>query len=413
VTGAFLLGNALNYAMMLAANRILGDSGFGLFYTAVLIVNVAMAPSMALLLVMGRVLADAGATLGRPAVARVTLRLLAFCLRWGLPAAAASAMLLIAGGMLLGIRTWPILVLIPATVLSLVIVEILRVSFQSLLLFRWSSALFVASVAAQFTFVVLGLVMCRRVWPGILGILVGTVLVALAFAPWFVRQARRAAIATAGIAVPYRQEVPLVISYSLFVLVNNMDILLAYWVLPRAALDVYAASALLPKAIVTATFPVAQIVLPVIVERRADGLSIRYPLLKAITMATAMGVVAAGALWVLIPFVQQSPFAVRGLDMHVMTTLAIGAVGVSAARVLVVGEIALGRAPLVIVQGVSVAAFAIAGATGPALIGRFAQAYAAVGWGLFLVALAVCCATLLQSPAGHGPAAIRSSTSQA
>src|SRR5262249_26263501 len=129
------------------------------------------------------------------------------------------------------------------------------------------------------------------------------------------------------------REVRLVASYSLFVLISNIDILFGYALMPRATLSTYAASALLPKAIVLATLPMAPIVLPVIVERHAEGQPIREAGLTALGLVLAAAAAAAAVLWLALPALQATPLAVRGLDIEVTRILAIGAVGLGAARV--------------------------------------------------------------------------------
>src|SRR6185437_14198067 len=109
---------------------------------------------------------------------------------------------------------------------------------------------------------------------------------------------------------------------------------------------IYAASTLLPKAIVVACLPVAQIVLPILVEQQADGTPVRRAGLTAVAMVLAMAAAAALVLWFALPLIQATPLAVRGLDIGVARTLSVGAVGLAAARVLVVAEIALGRAAI-------------------------------------------------------------------
>jgi hypothetical protein len=362
-----------------------------------------MAPIMALLLVLGRVLADAAVTLGQASVARITVRLIALSLRRGIPAAALIAVLLIPLAAQFGVETWPLLVLIPAAVLTFVVSELLRISFQSLLFFRWASAQWIASQAAQFACVVATLLIWHRVWPGILGIVIGAALVAAAFSAWFFREAGKApSTGSDRLGIAIKAELPLLVSYSLFVLINNMDILLAYWVLPRAALDVYAASALLPKAIITATFPIAQIVLPVIVDRRAGGLSIRYPLVKAVAMAVGMGCMGTAVLWLIVPYLQQTPVAIRGLDIEIMKILTLGAIGLGAARVLVIGEIALKRSLLSIAQALAVVAFA-AGGTSAYTAANLAQLYTLICGGFFVLAAALLCLPLVRSVVFHKP----------
>ena len=71
---AFVAGHVLNYALMWGANHLLDSGGFGLFYTAVLIINVLVSPMMAVMLVLARRLADAGAKQGRGRVVAMTWR---------------------------------------------------------------------------------------------------------------------------------------------------------------------------------------------------------------------------------------------------------------------------------------------------------------------------------------------------
>ena len=135
----------------------------------------------------------------------------------------------------------------------------------------------------------------------------------------------------------------MIVGYSVFVLLNNIDILAAYWLLPRAELDTYAASALLPKAVTTMTIAVAQVMLPVIVDQKADGVSYRQSIVKAIAMTIDLGAAAAAVLWMAVPWVQSTPLAIRNLDFPMMMTLAIAAMALGAIRVFVVVEVALRR----------------------------------------------------------------------
>ena len=117
--------------------------------------------------------------------------------------------------------------------------------------------------------------------------------------------ASRAAPARLSIAAfEFAKEWPMVFGYSIFVLLANADILVGYFLLPRGALDVYAASALLPKAITMMTFAVTQVLLPVIVDQKADGLSYRQSVVKAIAMTLVLGAVGAAFLWLAVPWVQ-------------------------------------------------------------------------------------------------------------
>lgn len=397
VMAAFGIGHAFNYALLWAANHLLDTGGFGLFYTSVLIINILFSPIMGIMLVLTRGFADAGARQGRAQVVAMTWRLLGICGR-ALPLVfLISALLAIAVGWL-GLQAWPVALLIPLAVTALVATEILRTSFQGMLLFGWQNAVWVTSNAAQFTGAVGALWLMPRVWPGIAGILAGAIITFLLFIPWFLRERRTGPIRlTPELTFHLGQELPTIIGYSLFILLNNVDILIGYWLLPRSALDVYAASSLLPKAIVTATFAVAQVVLPVIVEQRADGVSCRQAAMKAFAMVMGLGAAGAVALWVIVPWLQATPFAIHGLSLPIMMTLALGGVALSAIRVLIVVEIALRRYTVGLAQAGAILLFAAwCLLSSPAPL-RIAELYALIAW-VFLAAITLAWLTSARLP---------------
>lgn len=390
MTVAFLLGHALNYALMLGANRILGAGGFGFFYTAVLSITVAMAPMMAITVVMARRFADLNATRGRDVVALITRRCLWWCILWATPAAILLGFVLATIGPWLGVEAWPVMLLIPATVLALVAAEILRSSFQSRLQFGLASVLWVLSQAAQCAFATAGLLWLGTVWAGIAGILAGATLVSVIFSiPFFCGKNEIRTETADDIFLHFRKNVPMILSYSLFILLNNIDILVGYWLLPRSSLDIYAASALLPKAIITATLPVAQVVLPVLIEQRSVGHSSRLSILKAIVLTTGMGVMATFALWLIVPIIQDSPLAIRGLDSDIMIILLVGAIALSATRVLVVIELALQRFAVGLAQAVAILIYMVTCILAVGKIEQLAEFYTIVSWGFLLMTAVV------------------------
>jgi hypothetical protein len=386
VTIVYLLGHGFNYALILVANRLLDAGGFSLFYATTLAMTVAIAPVIGATFVITRVFADVAAKRGQAQVAASTWRLVLRCLQWGGPAAAVLGLAAAAGAPLLDIEAWPVLLLFPAAVLALVVFELLRASFQSLLLFTWASAIWFVCQLAQFVLAAAALVALSRVWTGVAGIFAGAALTCGLFVPWFIRRAGAASEPSAPLlgTVDFAHELRMILSYSLFVLMNNVDILVGYWWLSPAASDAYAASSLLPKAIVTATFPVAQVVLPVIVDRKSSGMLFRHSILKAIVLVAAMGIAAAAVLWLSVPFYQTTPIAIRGLDFPLMMLLAAGAVALGTWRVLVVVEVAIQQFALGIVQVVPIILFIAVCMVVEPSASNLALAYTAVSWA-FLV----------------------------
>jgi len=381
---AFVAYQALNYALLWAANHLLGIGGFGLFYTAFLIVNILLAPILAVILVWTGRLTDAGARLGREQVVAMTFRALATCAH-ALPFVSVAAALLAIACWWLGFEAWWIALLVPLTVLALVVIEILSASFQSMLLFGWQIAVWMAGGIARLGFVVTALWLMPRVWTGLVGILAGAVVASAAFTPWFLRAGR---MGRRHLRPPFRfevgKELPMVVSYSVFILLTNVDILVGYLLLPRSELDIYAASALLPKAITMMTFAVTQVLLPVIVDQRADGLRYGHSILKGFAMTLVLGGAGAAVLWLAVPWVQLTPIAIRGLDFRVMMVLAGAATALGVIRVFVVVEIALQRYAFGLAQIGAIVVFALLCVISSGSALRIADLYAAVS-GMFML----------------------------
>jgi hypothetical protein len=385
VTIAFLTGHAFSFALFWGADRILDSGRFGLFYTAVQIIGIIMSPLMAVTLVLARQFAEIGVRAGRPPVIAATWHVLGLCAR-AAPFVLLMAALMSGVAPLLGIDAWEVAFLIPLTVLALVILEIQRASLQSMLLFTRANCLWISSTGAQCVLSLLALFLFTKVWTGIAGLLVAATLTAACFLPWFVPPANKSeAQRSQPILPPLRPEAPMIIGYSLFVLFNNVDILVGFVLLTRAQLDSYAASALLPKAIVTGTFAVAQVALPVVAAQRAGALPLRLSVIKAIAMAVGMAAAASILIWGAVPFVQATPLAISGLDIELMSVLAIGAVAMSTLRVLVVVELATQRFAIGLAQGGAIVLFALGCALSNPTPLKIAELYVLVAGGFLLI----------------------------
>ncbi len=343
VTVPLLLGHAFNYALFWGANRILDTGSFGLFYTAMLSINVLMAPMTAVMVVLARRFAEIGAKSGSDQVIALARHLLRLCLR-AAPILLVISLIFAAAGRWFGIETWQIIVLIPLTVLALTSVEIVRTSWQGLLQFARASVLWIASKAISCSLAFGALLLWMKVWIALAGFCVGSILALLMCLKWYPgSKAEKGNDFLISVDFDLIGAMPMIVSYSLFILLNNTDILIGYLLLSRSELDVYAASALLPKAVITATFAVAQVVLPVVAEQRAAGARFRYSALKGLGLATFAAIVGAMLLWYGVPLLQQTPLAIRELDFSLVKTLAVGSVALSTLRVLLVVELALQR----------------------------------------------------------------------
>src|SRR6202023_3219250 len=93
---------------------------------------------------------------------------------------------------------------------------------------------------------------------------------------------------TAAVAQSLKHVLPFCTALGGFVLLSNADVLVAYLKLTGAQLGAYSASAVLPKAIVTATQAVSLVILPVATHIRGESANMRPALVKAIGLTFAL-----------------------------------------------------------------------------------------------------------------------------
>ncbi len=124
-----------------------------------------------------------------------------------------------------------------------------------------------------------------------------------------------------------------------FVVLNYADVLVAYFTLSGSELGAYAASAVLPKAIVTATQPVSQVILPVATHVRGQNLKTREVLLKAIGMTFALAALGASALWLLSGEVCGSHYGIKFCNPSIMALLASAAIAVAVIRPAIIADL--------------------------------------------------------------------------
>jgi Polysaccharide biosynthesis protein len=140
-----------------------------------------------------------------------------------------------------------------------------------------------------------------------------------------------------------RAALPFAVEYGLFILVNNIDVLIAYVVLDNYALGVYAASTALPKALVTATYPVSQVMLPVMSAFGRDRRARHIALLKALFVCALFGAAGAIGLSVGSGLACNDTYGFRFCSPRVLTMLALSSIALGVTRVLVVAGLALGN----------------------------------------------------------------------
>jgi O-antigen/teichoic acid export membrane protein len=358
----FVAGNLFHYALMVSANRILEPGIFGRFYTAISLLNVMLTPATVLTFMFAQhfseIFLDAG--IG-PLTAE--LRFLIrwhFCVGMGLVLICVLALFLV--GSFLGADALTLLVLVPILALFVYLFEMVRAALQSMLDFFAYSMAWIGWRALQFVLAAAGLLFLGSAWAGIAGILLATVLALLALVMVVFRRASPTAPAsTHWTSGPFRVTgaVPFLIEYGIFILVTNFDVLVAYLILTNDQLGVYSASSILPKAIVTATLPITQVMLPVMSVAGAEWQPRRNALLKALGLCSSLSALGVAVLMAGSELICNDRFGIRFCSTGLLATLALSAIPLALLRVLIVAGLALPTQHHVIFPGLAVLAFTV------------------------------------------------------
>jgi O-antigen/teichoic acid export membrane protein len=390
LTTFYIAGHGFYYVLLLIANAMLDPTGFGRLYTGWAVLNVLVAPISIMALLLSSYFAQANASKGPAFVSRMLARIAALALPWTAATVLVLEVLFYLGGRLIGVDSLALVLVLPLTAVSFLGVEIVRASLQGTLRFVAYGASWFLWCVAQCLVGAVGLVLTRSPWGCFAGMLVANLLT-LGGLCW--------AVAGGGATAPdATEDGPKLASYSLrralafcsafvgFVLFNNADIFLAYLILSPADLGIYTASSVLPKAIVTATQPVVQIILPVVISIQGEGEDTSQAVMKAIFAAFALGAAAFVVLWAGSDLACGAPHGIRFCTSPLMLLLAAAAVPLSVIRTLVTADVAHGRYWLPHLPFLALAVFAAAmtltKVSGPAENLHLAMTYLYACWGL-------------------------------
>jgi len=346
ITAFFIGGHAFYYLLVLTANARLSPVDFGRFYLGWATLNILVAPGSVLTLSLSSHFAEAYRQNGAAGVIAELRAAAATLLPWLVALATALELVLLFGGRAIGADAVITLALLPLTALSAVMVDIVRAVFQGALRFVWFGASWLGWCFGQFVFGGVALLLINQPWAVFLGMLAANslTLICLLVVTWRMGvDATRDQLAPAAHpqfpAPSLWRLLPFCTALGSFVVLSNADILIAYLKLTGVELGAYAASAILPKAIVTATQPVTQVILPLTTHIRGETRKIREALFKAIGLTFAMAALGAGVLWLISGEACGGRYGIKLCNSAIVLVLAVGAIAIAVTRAAIIADL--------------------------------------------------------------------------
>lgn len=366
-------GFLLNFGLAVAASVILDARHFGLFYLAMTLTVVVAAPSILLSFFYARAFAALTEQNGESVAWKEAWNFLPRYVRWSTLAAAVVTAALVVVGYASGVTSYLVVILIAVITWLTYITDAARAVLQGTQNFFRLGVFTTSWMAGRFVFGVAGLLLFGTVWAGLAGVALAGLAAAAGF--YVFMRARIGAAADAGrpaSALPSpRSMLPFGAGFGILMGACYLDVILAYVVLDREALGVYAASAVLPKALLTLTMPILQVVFPVVVVERIRERVSSMTLVKGIGIT--LGVAGAGAVFVVLlaDILCGAPYGVRLCRIEHMTTMTFAIMPFCVLRVLVLVQLALGRdwQPMVLAPAAAIfAVFVLVGEVSPAAL---------------------------------------------
>lgn len=341
--GIMLPGFLLNYMLIFGASRILSLDVFGVFYTAISIINVLFAPAVIVGHYFARAITER-MTLGGEASAVALFRgIVRLVSTWGGAATVALTVIFLLSAQLLGAEAIFLVVAIGVALYSSYLVEASRSGFHGLQRFATLGVAGLVWMASRFVFGLAGIALAKTAWAGIAGIALAGFTTFAVFYRLLVR-GRDANFEQPTVDRNHARRLPLFLASSgLYALISYMDVILAYLLLDGDGLGVYSASSVLPKAIILLAAPIIQVLFSVMVQDATTSSLQGFNFAKGFGLTLAFSTVCAAGLMLLDGIFCGQQLGIRSCDSGLLSPLAVSAIPLCLLRVLVYYQLAKGR----------------------------------------------------------------------
>ena len=372
-------GFVFNFGLSVAAAALLDAATFGVFYLAITACAVLGAPSIIVSFYCARQVARIADENGETAAWGAVPGMLAILMRWSGIAALVMLAALAGLGSAIGISSPALVALIAIVVWLTFVTDGARGVLQGLQRFLGLGVFTTSWMAARFVFGGAGLLLLGTAWGGLAGVALAGLVVIVVFrriVPTFAPL--KPAVRTAA-SIPLPSALLFGADYGLTMMACHLDVLVAYFILERAELGVYAASAVLPKALLALTLPVLQVAFTVAISEHGRRALSAATVLRSI-LATVVVCVCGAVLFALASDVLcGAPYGVRLCRIPTMETMLVAILPLCVLRALVVLQLAQDRGWQGLILVPPAAVFTVWAVTGDITGDGLADAYLGFG----------------------------------
>ncbi len=260
---------AVNFAFLVISGRLLGITAFGIFYSALSIINILIAPAVITNLFFARKITLSTVKGGYDAALPHFAAYVRYILVWGGLAGAGLFFVLLITGSALGVESLALIILIPAVTVSIYLAESIRALFQGLKKILSLGFYTLFWTILRFLLGLFGIFVVALPWAGLFGIFAAGLTVFCLIFFLVIKKTGMRLFRNGDVEkhANYTGIVSFSASYTVFVLTMYLDNIIAYLFMGRTDLGLYSAACILSKSIILLTNPIVQVFFPVIVEQ--------------------------------------------------------------------------------------------------------------------------------------------------
>ena len=321
-------GYLANLGLLYLAPRIVDKETFGIYYLSNTIINWLYAPAIIMSMFLLRDITNHQKNYGLKTLADTARKTIGLVSGWSLFVMLVFGIISLLFALLIGVKTLYLIPIIFIIVSLCYIGESIRIYFQATYNFLLLGSFNMSWMVSRLILGSLGLYVFQSAWGGLSGIALAPCIVFLFYYQKVIRPTKNQSVHTAKTEYkPHNPSgmLPGIISYSILMLVCNMDILVGYFVLDLKELGTYSASSILAKAMLLLAFPLSHSVYPALLSNNenADKNKDWIVFVKGMAVTFLISSSVVCALYFSSDLICSSYYGIKGCDKELYEILLI------------------------------------------------------------------------------------------
>jgi O-antigen/teichoic acid export membrane protein len=343
LSALILPGHMLNFLFLILAGRILGTTDFGIFYTALSITNILIAPAIILNLFFAKNITLASVSTGIDGGVQEFRQYVGFSSKFGGILCAVSMACMIVIGCFTGAESTFLMMFIAVSVYAIYMTETTRAAFQGLKRFVSLGMTTLSWTTLRFILGLAGLYFIGSAWAGLAGILAAAIIIFLSCNHILMESSTEKFKARYNKGLYESRDMLLFCSsYGLLICMIYLDNMLAYMGLDRIDLGQYSSACVLGKSIVLFTTPIVQVFFPLIIEQNKQQEIETLTILKTVLTTILLSGFAVLVICLFSNFIGTTVLGLKEFNPGVIKAVAVSSIPLCLLRIVFLVQLSRG-----------------------------------------------------------------------